>query len=76
MCPVEESWWNRGESYHPENSIPTSRYGGGCQAAREPGAPHKIDVIMRDKHYDEILNRHFKTLKCFEEPTDQRHAKP
>ncbi|CDQ99747.1 unnamed protein product [Oncorhynchus mykiss] len=51
----------------PENTIPTVKHGGsrimlwGCFAAGGTGALHKIDGIMREENYVNILKQHLKT---------------
>jgi hypothetical protein len=52
------------EACKPKNTIPNVKHGGvsimfwGFFAAGRTGALHKIDGIMRDENYVDILNRH------------------
>ena len=65
----EEKWGGlqNGEACKPKNTIPTVKPGGGsimlCEffAAGGTGALHKIDGIMRQENYVDILKQHLKT---------------
>jgi hypothetical protein len=60
-------WRKKGEACKPKNTIPTVKHGGssimvwGCSAAGGIGALHKIDGIMREENYVDILKQHLKT---------------
>ena len=60
-------WMKRGEACKPKNTIPTMTHGGGsimfwgCFAAGGTGALHKIDGIMREDNYVDILKQRLKT---------------
>jgi hypothetical protein len=60
-------WRKKGEACKPKNTIPTVKHGGGsimlwgCFAARETVALHKIDGIMWEENYVDILKQHLKT---------------
>jgi hypothetical protein len=79
----------KGEACKPNNTIPTVKQGGGsimlvgCIAAGGTGALHKIDGIMREENYMDILKQHLKTsvrklkLGCkwvFQMDNDLKHA--
>ena len=57
----------KGEACKPKNTIPNVKHGGGsimfwwCFASGGTGALHKIDGIMRQKNYVDILKQHLKT---------------
>uniref|UniRef100_A0A8C8BWJ4 Oxidoreductase like domain containing 1 n=1 Tax=Oncorhynchus tshawytscha TaxID=74940 RepID=A0A8C8BWJ4_ONCTS len=55
-------WRKKGEACKPKNTIPTVKHGGGsiilgggCFAAGGTGALHKIDGIIREGNYVDIL---------------------
>ena len=52
-------WTKKGEACKPKNTIPTVKWG--CFAAGGTGALHKIDGIMREGNYVDILKQHLKT---------------
>ena len=57
----------KGEACKLKNTIPTVKHWGGsimmwrCFAAGGTGALHKIDGIMREENYVDILKQHLKT---------------
>ena len=59
----------RGRLAKPKNTNPTVKHGGdsimlwGCFAAGRTGALHKIDGIMREDNYVDILKQHLKTVR-------------
>uniref|UniRef100_A0A8K9UTL7 Transposase Tc1-like domain-containing protein n=1 Tax=Oncorhynchus mykiss TaxID=8022 RepID=A0A8K9UTL7_ONCMY len=82
-------WRKKEEAYKPKNTIPTVKHGGGSimlwgySAAGGTGALHKIDGIMRQEKYVDILKQHLKTsvsklkLGCkwaFQMDNDPKHT--
>ena len=57
----------KGEGCKPKNTIPSVKHEGGsimlwgCCAAGGTGALHKIDGIIREENYVDILKQHLKT---------------
>ena len=57
----------KGEACKPKNTIPTMKHGHGsimlcgCFASGGTGARHKIDGIIRQENYVDILKQHLKT---------------
>ena len=57
----------KGEACKPKTTIPTVKHVGGsimllgCFAAAGTGALHKIDGIMMEENYVDIMKQHLKT---------------
>jgi hypothetical protein len=82
-------WRKKGEACKPKNIIPNVKHGRGsiivwgCFVAVGTGALHKIDGIMREENYVNILKRHLKTSvrklklgrkRVFQVDNDPKHS--